>query len=84
MDITSLSVSIAPIDPVSNPHDLAEPEEFPNGSNTNSWIARPLDDVRYLPLAPRPGPPERVVNSSARFLGGSIHGKKSSLIYSWW
>lgn len=24
-------------------------KEFTNGSNTNSWIVRPLDEVRYLP-----------------------------------
>lgn len=33
-----------------NPTVVGVETEFPNGSNTNSWIARPLDDVRYLPL----------------------------------
>lgn len=33
-----------------NPTVVGVETEFTNGSNTNSWIARPLDDVKYLPL----------------------------------
>eukprot|EP00435_Cladocopium_sp_Y103_P067575 s13_g30.t1 len=42
-----------------NPTVVGVETEFTNGSNTNSWIARPLDDVRYLPSAPQPEEPGR-------------------------
>ena len=32
-----------------NPTIVGLETEFTNGSNTNSWIVRPLDEVRYLP-----------------------------------